>query len=188
MATSTSVTRDATTMANVPRARRTRRESSGRELLRILRRPAARCPREPEDHAARDQEQPPRVAVGPQRRPRQQDGDRDGEEAEPDQRPRAVAPVAERRRGDRVLLALVGDDERRGGVDQDAGPAQEGEDDEADAEDCGVDLEVASQAPADAGKHAIRPAALQPADLGDMCRVFAHESRMAPVARGDHPE
>jgi len=86
------------------------------------------------------------------------------------------------------MLALVGDDERRGGVDVDAGPAQEGEDDEADAEDSGVDLELASQAPADAGKHAIRPAALQPSDLGDVCRVFAHESRMASRAAPNHPE
>ena len=160
----------------------------GRELLRVHRRVGRGMPRDPEDHGTREQEEPPRVAVGPQRRPRQQDGARDGEEAEPDQRPRAVAPVAERRRGDRVLLALVGHDERRGGVDEDAGPAQEGEDDEADAEDRGVDLEVASQAPADAGKHAIGAAALQPADLRDMCCVFAHESRMAPRARGDHPE
>ena len=156
----------------------------GRELLRVRRRVRRRLPREPEDQGAREQEEPPRVAVEPQRRPRQQDGARDGEEAEPDQRPRAVAPVAERRRGDRVLLALVGHDERRGGVDEDAGPAQEGEDDEADAEDGGVDLEVASQAPADAGKHAIRAAALQPPDLRDMCCVFAHESRMAPRVRG----
>ena len=79
-------------------------------------------------------------------------------------------------------LALVGHHERRGGVDEDAGPAQEGEDDEADAEDRGVDLEVASQAPADAGKHAIRAAALQPPDLWDMCCVCVHGFRMASRA------
>ena len=140
----------------------------GRERLRIRRRARRRMPRDPEDQAAREQEQPPHVAVGPKRRPRQQDGDRHGEEPEPDQRPRPIAPVAERRRGDRVLLALVRYDERRGGVDQDAGAAQEGEDDEADAKDRGVDLEVASQAPANAGEHAIRPAALQPPDLRDL--------------------
>jgi hypothetical protein len=147
----------------------------GRELLRVRRRVGRRLARDPEDQRTGDQEEPPAVAVGPQRRPRQQDGARDGEETEADQRPRPVALVAERRGGDRVLLALVGDDERSGGVDQEAGAAQEGEDDEADAEDCGVDLEVASQAPADAGKHAVRPAALQPPDLWDMCGVFAHE-------------
>ena len=73
-------------------------------------------------------------------------------------------------------------------VDEDAGAAEQGEDDEADAEDGGVDLEVASQAPADAGKHAIGAAALQAADLGDMCCVFAHGFRMASRVRGDHPE
>ena len=110
----------------------------------------------------------------PQRGPREEGGTCHGEEAEPDQRPRAVSLVTERRRGDRVLLALVGHDQRRGGVDQDAGPAQEGEDDEADAEDSGVDLEVASQAPADAGKLAIRAAALQAADLRDIGDVCVH--------------
>ena len=121
--------------------------------------------REPEDQDAGEQEEPPGVAVGPQRRPREQDRARDGEEPEPDQRPRPVAPVAERRGGDRVLLALVGDDERGGEVDEDAGPAQEGEDDEPDAEDGGVDLEVAGQAPADAREHAVGAAALEPAEI-----------------------
>ena len=138
------------------------------ELRRVLRRVGRGLARDPEDHGTRDQEEEPGVAVRPQRDPREEDGTCDGEEAEPDQRPRAVSPVAQRRRGDRVLLALVGHDERRGGVDEDAGPAEEGEDDEADAEDSGVDLEVASEAPADAGDHAIRAAALQAPDLWDM--------------------
>ena len=133
--------------------------------------------RDPEDHRTGDQEEHPRVTLGPQRGPGQQDGAGHGDEAEPDQRPRPVSPVAQGGRRDRVVLALVGHDERRGRVDEDAGAAEEGEDDEADAEDGGVDLEVAGEAAADAGEHAIRAAALQAADLrdfGDMCGVCVH--------------
>ena len=61
--------------------------------------------------------------------------------------------------------------------------AEQGEDDEADPEDGGVDLEVASQGPADAGKHAIRAAALQRSDLRDMCRVFGHGFQDGPARR-----
>ena len=145
-----------------------------RELLRVGRRLGPRLARDPEDQPAGDQEEPPRVAVEPQRRAREQDGDRDREEAEADQRPGPVPPVAERRRGDRVLLALVGHDEGRDGVDEDAGPAQEGEDDEPDAEDGGVDVEVAGQPAADAGEHSIGAAALEQPCFRDMCGRFAH--------------
>ena len=144
--------------------------------------------RDPEDHGARDQEQEPGVAVQRQGDAGQEDGSCDGEEAEADQRPRPVSPVAEGGRRDRVLLALVGHDERRGGVDEDAGPAEEGEDDEADAEDGGVDLEVAGEAAADAGDHAIRAAALQAADLWDVCGCCVHGWRMACGGLRDHPE
>src|SRR5262249_22812629 len=106
---------------------------------------------------------------------------RDRQQAEPDQGPRTIAPVAECCRGYRVDFALVRDDERRRGVDEKAGPTEEGEDDEADAEDRGVDVEVACEASADAGDHAVRPAALQLADLGDMCGVFAHGLQNGPA-------
>ena len=66
----------------------------------------------------------------------------DRDEADTDQRPRPVAPVAQRRRDDRVLLAVVGHHERRREIDQDPRPAEQGEDDEGDTEDCRVDLEV----------------------------------------------
>ena len=189
-ATSTSATRDAKVISERQReTRRTRRESSRRELRRVLRRVGCGLARDPEDHGARDAGREPGVALGPQRGPGEQGGARDGEEAEADQRPRTVSPVAERSRGDRVLLALVGHDERRGGVDEDAGPAEEGEDDEADAEDGGVDLEVASQASADAGEHAIRAAALQAADLWDIVWCVCVMVRGWPAAaRRDHPE
>ena len=167
-ASTASVTSETIVSANHLKKRRTRRESRaassfasvagsvpGCRVSQRIRTPARR-----KNHHASPSGQS--VARDEQDRPG------DGEEAEPDQRPGPVAPVAERRRGDRVVLPLVGDHEPRGEVDEDAGPAEQGEDDEADAEDRGVDLEVASQAPADAGKHAIRAAALQRSDLRDM--------------------
>ena len=68
-------------------------------------------------------------------------------------------------------LALVRHDERGRGVDDDAGAAEQGQHDEADAEERGVDLEVARQSPANAGQHAVGAAALQPLDRGsfDVC-------------------
>ena len=100
---------------------------------------------------------------------RQENGSCDREQPEPDQRPGAISPVAERGGCDRVVLALVRHDKRCGRIDEDAGPAQEGEHDEADTEDGGMDLEVLGKASADAGDLAIRAAALQAPDLWDMC-------------------
>ena len=146
---------------------------------------------DPEDQGARDQEQEPGVSVQGQGDLGQEDGTCNCEEPEPDQRPRTVSPVTQGGRGDRVVLTLVRHDERRRCVDEDAGPAEEGEDDEADAENGGVDLEVASEAAADAGKHAIRTAALQASGLWDVCGVCdvcVHGFRMAAGTCGDHPE
>ncbi len=124
---------------------------------------------DPEDHDAGDQEQEPGAAVQRQADAREQDGSCDREESEPDQRPGAVSPVAEGSRRERVVLALVGHDERSGCVEEDARAAEEGEDDEADTEDGGMDLEVLGKAATDTGDLAIRAAALQAADLWDMC-------------------
>ena len=136
--------------------RRSSRSAAGWRVIQRITPPATR---------KRNQESPcgQRVTRG------EEDGAGDRDEPEADQRPGPVAPVAEGRRGDRVLLALVGHDERGGEVDEDAGPAEEGEDDEADAVEGGVDFEVLGKAPADPGDHAIRTAALQAPDLWDLC-------------------
>ena len=67
-------------------------------------------------------------------------------------------------------------------------PAKEGEDDEPDAEDGGVDVEVAGQPAADAGEHAIGAAALEQPCFRDVCSRFAHGFRMAARHARDHPE
>ena len=59
------------------------------------------------------------------------------------------------------LLALVGDDERRGEVDQDSRAAEQREHDEPDAVEHRVHVEVAAEAAADAGDHPVRAAAAQ---------------------------
>ena len=105
----------------------------------------------------------------PERRPRQQDRAGDGEEPEADQRPGPVAAVAERRRGDGVVLPLVGDDERRREVDEDAGAAEQREDDEADAEDGGVDVEVAARPPQTPASMRSERLRCRRSDLSDMC-------------------
>ena len=54
----------------------------------------------------------------------------------------------------------------------------------------GVDLEVAGQAPGDAGDHAVGAAALEAAEIcgfSGVCR-FAHGVRMASRLARDHPE
>ena len=95
------------------------------------------------------------VAVRPERRPREQRHECDGDEPKADQRPRPVAAVAQRSRGEGILLPLVGHDERRCQVDQDPRAAEQREDDEADAVDGRMDVEVAREPAADAGELAI---------------------------------
>ena len=126
----------------------------GRERGRVRRRflPVAG---DPENRRARDQEQDPGVAVGPERRPREQRDEGDGDEPEADQRPGPVAAVAQGGRGERVLVALVGHHERRGQVDQDPRAAEQREHDEADAVDGRMDVEVVREPAGDAGELAI---------------------------------
>ena len=83
------------------------------------------------------------------------DRDCDGDEPEADQRPGPVATVAQGSRGEGILVPLVGHDERRRQVDEDARAAEQGEDDEADAVDGRMDVEVAREPAADAGELAI---------------------------------
>ena len=132
----------------------------GRERGRVRRRRLA-VARDPEDRRARDQEQDPGVAVWPERRPREQGDECDGDEPEADQRPGPVAAVAQGSRGEGILVALVGHHERRRQVDQDPRAAEQREDDEADAVDGRMDVEVAREPAADAGELAIRATALQ---------------------------
>src|SRR5262249_44256419 len=86
---------------------------------------------------------------------------------------------------DRVFLALVRDHERAGRVDEESGAAEEGEDDEPDPVEDGVDVEVLSEAAGDAGDHAVGPA---PAELFVCRRVFCHASRMPCGRPGVDPE
>ena len=102
---------------------------------------------DPEDRRARDHERDPGVAVRPERCPRQHGDERDGDEAEADQRPGPIAAVAQGGRGEGIHLPLVGHNEGRRQVDEDARAAEQREDDEADAVDGRVDVEVGASPP-----------------------------------------
>src|SRR5262249_60826888 len=83
-----------------------------------------------------------------------------------------------------VRLSRAGLPERGGRLDDEAGPAQECQHDEADAIERGVDLEVARQAPADAGQHTVVAAPLEPLDRRSLDSVFAHGAQ----DRGTEPK
>src|SRR6476659_2503576 len=135
-------------------------------------------PGHPEDHASRDRQDDPDVPVRPERNVRDRDRARDREEPEPDQRPRTVAPLAQRARRHRVGLALARHHERRGGVDQDPGSAEQRQHDEADAEERRMDVEVPSEPARDAGEHPVGARAVEALGLGDAARVIGHDPRM----------
>ena len=186
--TRTSAISDPIAIAIPMKKRRIRCESRRASSVASVAPPVGAVTSDPEDRRARKQEHEPGVAVRPEGRVRQDDGTRNGEEREPDERPRPVASRAERRGDDRVLLALVGHDERCREVDHDPGSAEQRQHDEADAIERGVDLEVAGQAPAYTGKHAIRAAALEPLDRRSLDCVFAHAVRIAEPRRDGYPE
>ena len=136
----------------------------------------------------RKEHDPGDVTGRPKGHPGQEYDTRQTEQPEADQRPGAVAALAEGLRSDRLVVALVGDDEQRCEIDEDAGAADQREDDEADTVERGVDSEVARQAPADTGEHAVVPAAFQPPDRWFFDCVFAHASRVAERSETGNPE
>ena len=95
----------------------------------------------------------------------------DADQAEPDEGPGAVAALGEHLCRDRLLLALVRDHEHGGEVDEEPGAAEQRQDDEAEAEDCGVEVEVAAETAGDAGDDTVGGAALEALDLRGMCDV-----------------
>jgi hypothetical protein len=99
-----------------------------------------------------------------------------------------VPALAERRRRDRVLLALARDDQRGGEVDQDPGTPDQGENDEPDAVEGGVDAEVAREAPADPREHAVGTAALEALEGRLLGTVFTHAARVADRPYRGNPE
>ena len=127
-ATSTRAIRLPSTMRNGRQKRRRRAGATTAvvALFSLVDGRRSRCPAAPageqEDNCAGDQDQHPgRVAPRPETGPGEQHRRRRLRRApRPISGKRPVAAVAERRRGDRVLLALVRDDERRREIDEDA--------------------------------------------------------------------
>ncbi len=74
------------------------------------------------------------------------------------------------------LAVLLGHERPAGGVQDQAGAAEEGQDDEADAQDERVDVEVAGQPAGDAGDLAVVDGAAQPAQVADLVAGDARAS------------
>ena len=83
-------------------------------------------------------------------------------EEQPDERTRPVAVVPKRVGGDGIPCSLIGDHEQGRAVDEKPSASEKGQDDEPDAVEEGIDVEVAAEAAAHARDHAIRAA---PAEL-----------------------
>ena len=151
---------------------------------------AAAAALRPEDQAAGEQDEHPRgVAVGPQGRTGEEHRRGNGDEAEADERPRLIPAAAQHLGRDRVLLPLLGDHERGGEVDDDARAAEQGQDDEPDAVERGIDVEVARQALADPGEHPVRAGPLEPLHCSWLVyRMFGHASRVAAARPTVHRE
>jgi hypothetical protein len=77
--------------------------------------------------------------------------------------PVAASPTVDPLLTDGAFVTFIREEEPCGGVEEEAGPADERQHDEGNAEDDGVDVEVVTEAAADAGDNAVGTAALQPA-------------------------
>ena len=149
--------------------------------------PAA--PARPEEDETGDEDQEP---GRPCARPRVGAGeggeDRDGDQAERDQARRMVAALLEDVFCDRALVALLGHHEDGGDVDEDSRSAEQGQDDETEAEDRRCDVEVPPETAGNARDPSVAPDALEALDHWGVKCVFAHASRVPARASGDHPE
>ena len=120
--------------------------------------------------ASRTSPQPSRLR--PDRGTREKDCQRNGGEAESDDRPRPLASCGESLCRDRLLLALLREDENCGEVDQNPGAAQQREDHESQPEERGIQVEVAPEAAGHARDHAVGRAALEALSVFGACATF----------------
>src|SRR5207244_703178 len=67
-------------------------------------------------------------------------------------------------------------------------PAEQGEDDETDAKDGRVEIEVAAQAATDAREHLVRRAPFEPPHSIGMCDVFGHAPSLPGRGTHGHPD
>ena len=135
------------------------------------------APAHPEDGEAGEQDREP---AGSDTEPptREEQEERDAGEAEADDGPRPVAALGQDLGRDRPVTALDRNHEDGREVDEDAGAAEQREDDEAEPEDGRVELEVAAEAAGDTCDQGVGRAALEALDLGRVCDVFIHASRL----------
>ncbi len=125
-----------------------------------------------------EDEHPAEAGSRPDRGTREKDCQRNGGEAESNNRPRPFASSGKNPFRDRLLLAFVRDDEHCGEVDQNPGSSKQREDHESQPEERRIQVEVAPEAAGHARNHAVGRAALETLDAFPMCDVFAHACRV----------
>ncbi len=142
----------------------------------------------PDERGAGERGGEPDVArIGPEVG-RAEDEDRgEREHRDPDRAPGMILLALQESGGDRVGLALVRDDEPRCDVEQNPGPAREGERDECDPIDGGAQVEVRAETARDAAEPAtVARANEAPGFTECLCRFHAY--RVARSASHGHPE
>src|SRR5687768_8760744 len=110
---------------------------------------------------AEQEQRPGEAAVRPEVGLRDDRDGRDPDERDAGEQPGPVTVPPERLGDDRVPLALIGDDERRGDIEQDPGPADERQHGEGDPEERRGEVEVAPEAAGDAREDAVVSAAVK---------------------------
>ena len=129
------------------------RQGLGRHCVARRRAPSADLP--PHERGTRDRRGEPHVAgIGPDARLAEGEDADEREQREPDGAARTVALALQRDGHDRVLLALLGNDEPGGNVEEDPRAPGERERDEGDPVDRGVEVEVGPEPGGDAAEPA----------------------------------
>ncbi len=165
-----------------------RRDDEGDEHLQQPAAPAS-ASADPEDGEADDEDEDPAGAgFGPERGTREKHDQCGPGDREADQRPGPLFSLSQHLLREGAFLALARHDERSGEIHENSCPSEQGENDEADAKDGRVELEVAAEPAADAGEHFVRRAPLEPPHSGGMCDLFGHDPSLPGPPTHGHPD
>src|SRR4029079_2251357 len=165
-----------------------RRDNEGDEHLQQPAAPAIASAHPKDDEADDKDEARARAGGGPERGTREKHDRRSADDREADQRPRPLLSLREHLLGQGAFLALAGHDKRRGKIDENSCPSEQGENDEADAKSRRVELEVAAKSAADAREHLVRRAPLEPPYRIGISDVVCHAPSLPRPRTQDHPD
>ena len=165
-----------------------RRDDKGDEHLQQPAAPASASAHPEDDEADDEDEDPAGAGFGPERGTREKHDQCGAGDREADQRPGPLLPLSQHLLREGAFLALARHDERGGEIHENSCPSEQGENDEADAKDSRVELEVAAESAADASEHSVRRAPLEPPHSGGMCDVFGHAPSLPGPRTHGHPD